>query len=269
MTHRYFDSLVHVTPDGRWFDTPFDASERRLREEMDAAGIERAIVVALAGYIPNRFVVDVCRQSRGTLIPAAGFDPSASRTPGEAAARGRSELRDEGFSIVKLHPRLNRYDPLDPRVLAFLDELASWKTPPAIWIDSLIYPRGVRLSLPIAHTIRHLAERYGGLTFVCLHAGGAAALELFDAIRACPNVYLDLSYSLVQYARSTVAVDHRFLLERFDRRTVFGSDFPEVGLPEATGRFEALAEGLDTVHAENVRSRTLDQLLNRVLAHQG
>jgi predicted TIM-barrel fold metal-dependent hydrolase len=164
---------------------------------------------------------------------------------------------------------LNRYDPLDPRALAFLDELTSWKTPPAIWLDSLIYPRGVPLAMPIAQTMRHLAERYGNLTFVCLHAGGALALELFDAVRACPNVYLDLSYSLVCYARSSVALDHRFLLERFDRRTLFGSDFPEVALPEATARFEALAEGLEAAKAENVRSRTLAQLLDRVLVAQG
>ncbi len=50
------DSLTHVTPDGRWFNTSHDAREARLLQEMDAAGVERAVVVALAGFIPNEFV---------------------------------------------------------------------------------------------------------------------------------------------------------------------------------------------------------------------
>ena len=44
------DSITHVTPDGQWFQTHYDASELRLIQEMESAGVARAVVVALAGY---------------------------------------------------------------------------------------------------------------------------------------------------------------------------------------------------------------------------
>jgi predicted TIM-barrel fold metal-dependent hydrolase len=255
----YFDSLVHVTPDGRWFNTGFDASERRLLTEMDAAGVERAVVVALAGVIDNRFVLDVCRRNPGRLIAGASFNPCAESADWRAMLRG--ELKDGPFAVLKLHPRLNRFDPLDPRALAMLEEIASWPKPPLIWLDSLLYPSGVAMQRSPVESVRYLAERFPALRFTLLHGGGASALAFFEAVAPLRNVVLDLSYSLTRYRNSSVALDHRFLVERFDRRTVFGSDFPEVPLADAISAFEQIANGLDPVKVDNVRARTLDAWL--------
>ncbi len=257
----YFDSLVHVTPDGRWFQTAFDASEGRLLREMDAAGVERAVVVALAGLIENAFVLDVCRRHPGRLVPGASFNPAGGQVA-EVLSAARGALRDGPFAVLKLHPRLNRYDLLDGSVLALLDELAEWSAPPPVWLDSLLYPRGVTLRRSPIESIRHLAERYPGLRFMLLHAGGASALAFFEALASLPNVMLDLSYSLIRYQRTSVALDHRFLAERFDRRTVFGSDFPEVSIGDAVSALETIVAGLPPEKADNVRSQTLSRFLN-------
>jgi predicted TIM-barrel fold metal-dependent hydrolase len=253
---RYFDSLVHITPDGRWFNTGFDASEARLLREMDAAGVERAVVVALAGVIDNAFVADACRRHGDRLIAGASLDPTAA-APAETTARARGELRDAGARVLKLHPRLNRYDVLDPRVCALLDEIAGWPVPPLIWLDSLLYPKGVVMRQTAIDSVRVLAERFPSLKFLLLHAGGASALAFYEALAQQQNVMLDLSYSLTRYAGTSLALDHRFLIERFDRRTVWGSDFPEVSLPDAARVFEALAAGLPEDKVNNVRHRTL------------
>ena len=252
----YFDSLVHVTADGRWFDTSFDAGEARLLREMDGAQVERAVVVALAGYIDNDFVLDVCRRHPGRLWAGASLDPCAD-TVVNLRATARGLLQDGPFVVLKLHPRLNRYDVLDPRVLALLEELASWSRPPLIWLDSLLYPKGVSMQRSPVDSVRLLAERFSGLRFMLLHGGGANVLPFFEAVSSLPNVMLDLSFSLTRYAGTSVALDHRFLIERFDRRTVFGSDFPEISLGDAVRAFEAIAAGIDPVKLENVRHRTL------------
>ena len=70
------DSLTHLTPDGRWFSTAFDASEHRLLEEMDGAKVDKCVVVALAGFIGNDFVGGVLCEASGPTDPRS-FDPSA------------------------------------------------------------------------------------------------------------------------------------------------------------------------------------------------
>jgi predicted TIM-barrel fold metal-dependent hydrolase len=258
---RYFDALVHVTPDGRWFNTAHDASETRLLGEMDAAGVEKAVVVALAGHIDNAFVRSVCQRHPDRLLAGVSIDPSASATP-EAAADALDHLLEEGPpAALKLHPRLHRYDLLDPRVLAALERLAGRQAPPVIWLDSLIYPPGVLVRQPLVESVRHVVQRFPGLRFVLLHAGGSRALEFYDAVAGLPNAVLDLSYSLTRYAGSSVSLDHRFLVERFDRRTVFGSDFPEVGPVEAVRAFERLVEGLADERVGNVAGATLERFL--------
>jgi predicted TIM-barrel fold metal-dependent hydrolase len=260
MTRRYFDSLVHITRDGRWFNTGFDASEARLLREMDAAGVERAVVVALAGVIDNQFVIERCRRHGDRLIAGMSLDPTAASLA-ETADRARAELRDTGARVLKLHPRLNRYDILDARVMALLEEMASWNAPPLIWIDSLLFPKGVTMQRSPVDSVRQIAERLPSLKFVLLHGGGANALAFYEAVASLENVTLDLSYSLTRYAGTSLATDHRFLVERFDRRTVWGSDFPEVSLPDAVRGFEALIDGLPDDKVNNVRYQTLATLL--------
>ena len=70
------DSLVHITPNGKWFDTDYDASESKLLHDLDKEKVERAVLVGLAGYISNEFILDVCKRNKGRLIPGASFNPS-------------------------------------------------------------------------------------------------------------------------------------------------------------------------------------------------
>ena len=140
-----FDSLTHVTPDGRWFDTKFDASEKELLRQLDESGTQRAMVVALAGHIDNGFVLDLCQRHPTRLIPCASFNPAAHTNAEQARARLRAEFMGTAHRALKLHPRLNRYDPLDPRCLAVLEEITSWKEPLPIWLDTLFYYRGGQL----------------------------------------------------------------------------------------------------------------------------
>lgn len=255
------DSLTHVTPDGRWLNTNYDASEQRLLREMDDAGVDRAMVVALAGVIANDFVLDLCDRHRDRVLPVASFNPAAHATASDAAREFRSQLQGAPFRALKLHPRLNRYDPLDPRCLAVLEELATWKGPVPVWLDTLFYYQGARLRKPPVDAIHDLVGRFPKVSFVLLHGAGTQVLHLAEAVRDCRNVLIDLSFTLCRYHTSSLADDVRYLMTHFDRRTVFGSDFPEIGIKEALDRFYDTARHVPSEHCRNILGQNLKSLL--------
>src|SRR5581483_3088132 len=103
-----FDSLVHVTRDGRWLNGRADAGAARLASELDRGRIDRACLVGLPGVVDNAYILE-CARADARLVPIAGV------TPGDfdAAALARA-----GFAGIKLHPRLGGYDPLADSTLA-------------------------------------------------------------------------------------------------------------------------------------------------------
>lgn len=256
-----FDSLTHVTPDGRWFGTKFDAGEDRLLREMDRAGVDRAVVVALAGHIENSYVRAVAARHPDRLIAGLSIDPTASTAEATAVGIAR-ELRDTGpFRALKLHPRLNRYDPLDRRCLDLLQELASWANPPRIWLDTLFYYRGGRLSHNPVETIHRIVNQFPSLQFVLLHGSGTWLMQTAEAIRDCPNAFLDLSFTLCRYEGSSLGVDLGHLLRNFDRRIVFGSDFPEITPAESLEAFARIAGDLSEEKRSGVLGGNLEKIL--------
>jgi len=237
------DAHTHVTTDGQWFSTSFDASETCLLRQMDEEGVEKAVVIGLPGYISNESINDLCERHSGRLLPVASFNPADYANSQEVSREIRKQLKDEGFIGVKLHPRLNHYDPLDARMFALLDEIASWPKPLPVWIDTLFYYPGGVLKKPPVETIHEMVGSYPGITFFLSHAGGADILRLSQAVRSCPNTYLELSLTLTRYLGSSVEMDIRYLLRTFEQRLVFGSDFPEVSLSQAKNVFDMLLKG--------------------------
>jgi predicted TIM-barrel fold metal-dependent hydrolase len=255
------DSLTHVTPDGRWFKTGADASEGRLLREMDDLRIDKAVVAALADYIPNDFVIDVCRRHSGRLVPAGSFNPAAHKTPREAATAARAELQGAPFRIVKLHPRLGHYDLLDGRVLAVLEEASGWPQPPLLWVCSLLYVPDLLALKPPVPTLREIVVRFPNLHFVLLHGAGPSVLELAEAVRGCPNATVDISFTLYRYEQSSVWIDLQYLVTHFNRRTIYGSDFPERGLAESMLAFDRLTQAADRQARDRICGGNLAQLL--------
>lgn len=257
------DALTHVTPDGRWLAGDYDASEDRLLREMDDAAVERAVVVALAGHIDNDFVLAVHRRHPDRLVPGASIDPSRQATPRAAARAVRAALHGAPFPVLKLHPRLNRYDLLDPRCLAVLEEVGGWPRPPAIWVDTLLYFQGARLRRPPVDACQRVVGAFPELDFVLLHAGGPEALALAAAVRDCPRVTLDLSFTVHRYRGSSLWTDLAYLAATFDRRLVFGSDFPEVSIGDALTDLRRLTEAVDDERRQRLMGGNLAAILER------
>lgn len=221
------DSLTHVTPDGSWFNTHHDASLNRLLHEMDKACVDKAVVVALAGYIKNEFVVNVCKQHSDRLIPGVSLNPASYSSSKEAAQAARCLLTDGEYEVLKLHPRLNGYDPLDNRCLAILEEIASFSNPISVWLDTLFRSNKCILKKAPIDTIHELAVRFPNLRFILLHSCGSQLLQLAEFVGAFKNLVLDLSLTILYYSPSSIQNDICFLLSRRDLKLMLGSDFPE------------------------------------------
>ena len=255
------DALAHVTPDATWFGTGKDAGEARLLREMDEAGVQRAVVVGIADVIPNEFVRDLAVRNGHRVIPGGSFNPARFATPAEAVAAVRIALLPFHFPVFKLHPRLGGFDPLDPRVLAVLEEVSAWNPRPMIWLCTLIFGQ-VPLRKGIVETMHEIVVRFPSLRFLLLHGGGPEILKLAEAVRGAHNAMIDISFTFYHYANTSVARDLGYLLDNFNRRTVYGSDFPEIGLPEAVSRASALLDGVAPEVRERVMCGNLARFLN-------
>lgn len=235
------DANVHATRDGRWFDTGRDAGVGSLLAAMDAAGVDRAVLTGLIGATSTSDVIALCADSGGRLLPVGAFDPAAHASPDAVRHAARLQLAGRGLRGVKLHPRLGRYDVLDDRVLAFLDELAGWEERLGVWICTLLHVPGLRPRSGPVEALCELVGRWPELLFVLVHGGGPDLLRLATAVRPAPNALLDVSHTVTQLRDSSVAVDLRHLLATFERRLVFGSDFPEQDMGAARRQIESQA----------------------------
>jgi predicted TIM-barrel fold metal-dependent hydrolase len=251
-----FDSLVHVTRDGRWTNGRHDASYDRLIAELDRGAVARACLVGLAGVVDNEYVLDCAAASGGRLVPIAGLDPTASTEVGKLPAVIRGLAR-AGFSGFKLHPRLNGFDPLDARALAAIRAAASEDL--VVFLDTL-FRQPSRASKHAADTIDAIAHACPTTTIVLLHGGGPAVLEVAEVVRVRPSLILDLSFTMLHYRGSSLDDDLRWLMERLDQRIVIGSDMPEFTPSEAFNRAAQLAAGLAPEKWANIACRNLEHL---------
>ncbi len=251
---RLFDSLTHVTADGRWGVGAHrhDASCGRLLAELDRIGPHRACLVAIAGIADNHTTMEVARAHADRFVPVGSIDVTADGDP----VGGVERLAEAGFVGLKLHPRLHGYDPLDERCRAAID--AAGRSGLTVFLDTLFRQRARSTTHPI-DVVDELLVTNPGCRFVLLHGTGATVLELFELGRMHSHALVDLSFTLLRYAGSSVDDDIGFLCEQLDQRVCIGSDFPEYTPTEALARFEQLTDGLEGAKQENVAWRNLDR----------
>lgn len=61
---------------------------------------------------------------------------------------------------------------------------------------------------------------------ILMHGGGPNLLKFYEKFRFINNVFLDLSYTLVQFQRTSLEKDIIFLMNKFDKRIIVGCDYP-------------------------------------------
>jgi len=260
MVVKYFDSLTHITRDGSWLgENKYDASLSTLLRSMDQAHVYRSCLVAIADYVDNETVINAARSHPDRLVPIAGLNPRTLPTIRRVEAVV-GEIAAEGFAGIKLHPRLNGYDPLDPKCIAVFEAAA--KHGLVVFLDTLFRQRGL-VTRNAPDTIDFIANACPDTKILLLHGAGPSMLELWELVRMHPNLMIDFSFTIMRYAGSRLDDDIRFFLKTTDQLVTIGSDFPEYAPTTAIARLHALSEGIEDHRLENVAYRNLERLFER------
>jgi len=253
----YFDSLTHITRDGTWLgDSRCDASLDTLLRRMDEASVRRACLVAIADYQDNDTTLRAAKGHPDRFVPIAGLNPRVLPTVRRVEA-AVAEIAGQGFAGIKLHPRLNGFDPLDQKSLAVFEAAADHGL--VIFLDTLFRQRGLA-TRNVPDTIDFIASACPETRILLLHGGGASMLELWEIVRMYPSLMIDFSFTLMRYAGSRLDDDMRFFLRTSDQLVTVGSDFPEYLPATAFERFRMLGEGIDEHRIRNVAFGNLQRL---------
>ncbi|MEU5269884.1 amidohydrolase family protein [Streptomyces hygroscopicus] len=220
------------------------APEEKLLAEMDAAGVDRAVLLAfevrrVEGFsVPNEFVAELCARHPDRLTGFASVDAGM---PG-AAGRLRHAVSGLGLRGLKTAPCYLRMSPADRR-----------------WYD--VYQTAEDLGIPVLmHTgytpsrnadpryfspllVERVAKDFPGLTVILAHLGTPWTRQCVDLLARYPRLYADLSVfgsyqppatvaSALAHARDSGVLD----------RLMWATDFPFASMTESVARMARLAE---------------------------
>jgi len=158
----------------------------------------------------------------------------------QAEADRLESLKKAGIDAVKFHCYFEKIEESDfPKVLALAKVAVDLEMP--IFIDTSYGSAGMYRydNLRLA---AFLLEEIKTVPVVLLHSGGARILEAFLLADACPNVYLETSFSLPYYLGSSVERDLDFSYKKISERVIYGSDFPYVDMDTSISKFLTFAQ---------------------------
>ncbi len=255
---KLFDSLTHVTADGSWMgEYTYNASADRLLCEMDRNNVSKACLVTIADYGDNRYTLATACRHPTRFVPVAGLNPRTVPTIRRIEAIV-SNIASQGFAGIKLHPRLNGYDPLDPKCIATIDSAASHNL--VIFLDTLFRQRGLA-TRHAPDVVDYLAYACPDTKIILLHGTGPAMMELYEIVRCNENLILDLSFTIMRYRGSErLDSDMNYLFKTTDQLITIGTDFPEYTPDEVLTRFMYLSTGIEAHRLDNITHGNLERL---------
>ena len=147
--------------------------------------------------------------------------------PGHSAACSQLQngIQKLGFVGLKLHPRLQGFNLDDSNTYRLVAAAAELDVP--VLIDA--FPDGdwlMRGFDPLAFA--RLAKANPTARIIIAHFGGHHCLDFMMMAKRLPNVWFDLSYSLLYYAGSPVVDNILYCCRSMKYRRIFyGSDYPD------------------------------------------
>lgn len=263
-----FDSLVHPSLDGSWI-WPRGNGRNSFAENVSAllaadARWAFAVTMGNEGGYSLRPYVEACSKAEIKLYPVAYMDISSFHSISEAQ-EWLTERRAEGYIGIKLHPRLGRFDFnhfLLPGVFCAANMVGM--TP---LLCTYFYTDDFACKNLNIQSLRDLLHRIPEQKVILVHSGGPCLLEVSEMTRHFKNVLLDLSFTMCDYAGSSLDMDLRYVLDRCRGRVCIGSDSPEYSPSQTRTRFEKLTDGFDQGHKERIAYKNIFEFTGLVSNH--
>lgn len=196
-----------------------DGTVGGLLASMDAAGIDRAVVLSIATR-PEQFESILAWSHR---IRSPRLIPFPSVHPSDPAWLARIDrLADEGFLGIKIHPYYQEFTIDEPRMFPLYDRC--WRRGLRLLCHTgydIAFPRDPRAT---PRRIREVLDRFPGLLFIASHLGAWDDWEEVRRWLIGRPVYTDLSYARPFFKKPELFAE----LVRAHPAThlLFGSDSP-------------------------------------------
>jgi len=222
------DAHAHVNPDPLGCGDDHDATVAFLLKNLDAARIDKAVLLPVAADVPyvkrtdNRFIAECCRDYPDRFIGFASVNPFEHS---DAAAHFEEEVGKYGLKGLKLVPRFQGFSAADPRIAPLVEKAAELGLPVAI--DCMLW-KSTPLKDQLPFNIDVLCKRVPEAKVIMCHAGGFRFLDALAVAVANDNVYLDTSVSLRFFDGTPFEDQFIFVLKQIGaHRVIYGSDHPQ------------------------------------------
>lgn len=253
-----FDSLTHPTLSGTW-GKKFSVNIETLISEMNQQNISSAFAVGIHDFEEYNHAdfIQLCSKS-DRLIPIAGIDVNIADYYNEL-----KKIKELGFRGIKIHPRNNQI-----LIHNKVDELTQiFKV--AYELDLIVlfctYCSDVPERFPEQDPYWALAQIMKNAPktkIILLHGGVTRLLQYADLVRFHPHALLDISYTMMKYAGSSIELDIKYLFESFDQKICVGSDHPEYEISAFRAKLEELSENIATSKKEKIYYKNLENFIH-------
>lgn len=210
-----------------------DGTIERLIREMDEAGIDKTVILALdyefafKGDVTfrdyNDYVANILKEYPDRFIGFCGIDPRR----GKAAIRELERCVEElGFRGVKLWP-LTGFYPDDPQFYPFYERVEELGVP--ILCHTGMGPPKTYLKYNRPVYIDRIAVDFPGIKFQMAHIGNPWMSEAIAVAAKNPNVYFDISMWEVSFKLAPLAFYQTLIEAKMTcgvGKILFGSDWP-------------------------------------------
>lgn len=254
-----FDSLTHPSLDGNWISPGAMKVGNRFGDvaaDMQGANVRWAWAVSMGtqgGYDTSRYV-EACAQCPTKFFPAAFLSINEFGSLAQIVD-WLTERKAQGFAGVKLHPRLGRFNLRHEWLPHAID--TAGRLGLIVLLCTYFYSGDPALHAMSLESLRDLLLATAGRRIILLHGGSVRLLELSEMTRPFKSTLLDLSFTMCEFAGSSLDLDLRYVLDRCQNRVCVGSDSPEFSAARMRERFEQLTAGFGRKHRERIAFRNM------------
>jgi predicted TIM-barrel fold metal-dependent hydrolase len=229
-----------------------DGTVDGLRRTLDAAGIDHAMCLGIAGVAKN---VARTNEFIGS-VPRDRFTPFGTVHPELSVEDNLKSLLDNGIRGVKLHPLFQDLSLADPRVIDILRGLAAADitviTHAGAGATAEANDRGTPAN------VRFALDSVPELRLIACHFGGYHLLDDAEELVVGSRAYLETSWPprLGDLDRDRI---RRLIRRHGADRVIFGSDWP---MADPAAEIESVrALGLETHEVDAILGNTLAGIL--------
>jgi predicted TIM-barrel fold metal-dependent hydrolase len=253
------DAHTHIHPNPQGFGPHKDAAVNALVNNLKAAGIHKAVVLAIEPDMGNDYVAEKCAEHTELIgfvslnpLDKACFAKNLRHYVGTGKLRGvKMHPRRQGFTIEHLK-----------QVVELVEQAAEYRVP--ILFDAFPYGE-TYYKIQEVRLIHEVAQAVPQAHIIMAHAGGIHVMDALMVVKGNRNVVVDVSFTPFWFAGSTVYSDLVFVLRKLGAdRILHGSDSPEVPVAKAVEDTLALCDqcGFNESDRELILSGNIKRLLS-------